>query len=128
MSQKQLSATNRYKYENGKKDRLAAACLVNGTGNSVMRSPHRRGLFEPVLPDRSGDRIFGEPPFWGASSKERVIMKTITKLAAAALLSAATVAVTTATASASVVCNREGECWHVANSYNYHPEFGVVVH
>jgi hypothetical protein len=55
-------------------------------------------------------------------------MKTITKLAAAALLSAATVAVTASSASASVVCNREGECWHVANGYNYHPEFGVVVH
>jgi len=55
-------------------------------------------------------------------------MKTIMKLAAAALLSAATVAVTTYSASASVVCNREGECWHVRNGYNYHPEFGVVVH
>jgi hypothetical protein len=55
-------------------------------------------------------------------------MKTITKLAAAALLSAATVAVTASTASAAVVCNREGECWHVSNRYHYRPEFGLVVH
>lgn len=55
-------------------------------------------------------------------------MKTITKLAAAALLGAATVAITASGASASVVCNGEGECWHVHNNYNYHPEFGLVVH
>jgi hypothetical protein len=55
-------------------------------------------------------------------------MKTITKLAAAALLSAATVAVTISSASAAVVCNREGECWRVSNRYHYRPEFGLVVH
>lgn len=34
----------------------------------------------------------------------------------------------TGDASAAVACNREGECWHVKNAYNYRPEFGVVVH
>ena len=47
-------------------------------------------------------------------------MKTITKLAAAALLSVATVAVTASSASAYVACNREGECWHVRDRYDYH--------
>ena len=31
-------------------------------------------------------------------------------------------------ASAAIACNREGECWHVRNTYNYHPEFGVTIH
>ena len=31
-------------------------------------------------------------------------------------------------ASAHVVCNAEGDCWHVATDYQYAPEFGVVIH
>lgn len=31
-------------------------------------------------------------------------------------------------ASAYVVCNREGDCWHVNRHYTYKPEFGIVVH
>ena len=46
----------------------------------------------------------------------------------AALLGAATIALTATSASAYIACNREGECWHVANQYAYHPEFGIVVH
>lgn len=55
-------------------------------------------------------------------------MKTKTKLAlvAAATLSAAGLAATTA--SAAVVCNGQGECWHVRHNYEYRPEFGVTVH
>ena len=55
-------------------------------------------------------------------------MKTITKLAAAALLSAATLAITATSASAYIACNREGECWHVRDRYAYHAEYGVVIH
>jgi hypothetical protein len=33
-----------------------------------------------------------------------------------------------ATASASVVCNGEGQCWHVRRAYAYAPAYGVVVH
>jgi hypothetical protein len=55
-------------------------------------------------------------------------MKTITKLAAAALLSAGTLALSAASASAAIVCNQEGECWHVHHAYNYQPTFGLVVH
>ena len=55
-------------------------------------------------------------------------MKTFAKLAAAALLGATTLIVSASSASAYVVCNRWGECWHVHNRYNYNPGFGIVVH
>ena len=31
-------------------------------------------------------------------------------------------------ASAAIVCNQEGDCWHVKGRYNYRPEFGITVH
>jgi hypothetical protein len=31
-------------------------------------------------------------------------------------------------ASAEIVCNAEGDCWHVHRHYDYKPEFGLVVH
>jgi hypothetical protein len=31
-------------------------------------------------------------------------------------------------ASAAIVCNRDGDCWHVKGRYAYRPEFGLVVH
>jgi hypothetical protein len=31
-------------------------------------------------------------------------------------------------ASAAVVCNGAGVCWHVRGHYAYRPEYGVVVH
>ena len=34
----------------------------------------------------------------------------------------------TAGASAAIVCNRDGDCWHVKNRYAYKPEFGITVH
>ena len=55
-------------------------------------------------------------------------MKSIVKLAGAALLGATAIAFTASSASAYVVCNREGECWHVKHRYQYHPEFGLVIH
>jgi len=50
------------------------------------------------------------------------------KLAIAALVGAASIAITTTSASAWIVCNREGECWHTHHRYMYHPEYGIVVH
>lgn len=55
-------------------------------------------------------------------------MKTALKLAAAAALSAGILGATTVGASAAIVCNRDGDCWHVRDHYDYRPEFGVVVH
>jgi len=55
-------------------------------------------------------------------------MKNVAKWAAAAALSVGALSVTVTTASAAIVCNNAGECWHVKKAYTYKPEFGVVVH
>jgi hypothetical protein len=54
-------------------------------------------------------------------------MRNLSKLTT--LLAAAGIAALAATsASAAIVCNAEGECWHTHHSYNYDPGFGLVVH
>ena len=37
-------------------------------------------------------------------------------------------ALTATSASAAIVCNAEGDCWHVKEKYDYRPEFGVHVY
>lgn len=37
-------------------------------------------------------------------------------------------AFTATAASADVVCNRDGDCWHVRDRYHYRPEFGLSIH
>ena len=54
--------------------------------------------------------------------------KLMLQVAAAAILAAGTMAVTSSAASADVVCNGAGECWHTHDHYKYDPGFGVVVH
>ena len=55
-------------------------------------------------------------------------MKHGSKIAAAALLGMGALTMTATTASAAILCNGAGECWHTKNRYSYKPEFGVVVH
>jgi len=55
-------------------------------------------------------------------------MKSVKLLMAAAMLSGGLVAMSAAPASAAIVCNAENVCWHTHRAYNYHPEYGVVVH
>ena len=55
-------------------------------------------------------------------------MRELFKLAAAGALAVGALAVTATTASAAIVCNREGECWHVKRAYAYEPGWGLVVH
>lgn len=55
-------------------------------------------------------------------------MKSTVKLAAAAILGVGTLVLTATSASAVIVCNQEGECWHVHRHYAYQPAFGLVVH
>jgi hypothetical protein len=55
-------------------------------------------------------------------------MKSFAKLAAVAALSIGSLAISTLSASAAIVCNREGECWHVRGRYEARPEFGLTVH
>jgi hypothetical protein len=54
-------------------------------------------------------------------------MKTISKVTIAALMGASALAVAT-TASARVVCNEDGDCWHVQSEYKYEPTFGLTIH
>jgi len=49
------------------------------------------------------------------------------KLAGAAALGLGLFAIS-APASAEIVCNAEGVCWHVHHPYAYAPAYGVVVH
>jgi hypothetical protein len=46
----------------------------------------------------------------------------------AVLLSAGSIAFTASIASADVVCNNEGDCWHVQDHYTYPPGVTVQIH
>jgi hypothetical protein len=54
-----------------------------------------------------------------------MMMKLVTT---AALVGAGMLALTATTASAEIVCNGEGDCWHVKQRYTYEPGFNVHVH
>jgi hypothetical protein len=54
--------------------------------------------------------------------------KALAATAFAVLLSAGSIAFTTTSASADVVCNKEGDCWHVKDHYTYPPEVTIQVH
>jgi hypothetical protein len=55
-------------------------------------------------------------------------MRKFVKAAVLAAVGTAALAVSTISASAAIVCNAEGECWHVKRHYAYHPEWGVAIH
>jgi hypothetical protein len=55
-------------------------------------------------------------------------MKTLSKIAAGAFLGASALTLTATTASARIVCNADGDCWHTTTVYQYPPAAGVVVH
>ena len=52
----------------------------------------------------------------------------LTGAAATALIAVGAIAVSASPAAARVVCNGEGDCWHVDSDYRYHPEWHVSVH
>jgi hypothetical protein len=55
-------------------------------------------------------------------------MKTIANLTFAGLIGAASLAILATSASAAIVCNAEGDCWHAHQAYEYRPEFHLSVH
>jgi len=55
-------------------------------------------------------------------------MKLLATISFSALLGAWGVGLSTSAASARVVCNAEGDCWHTHSDYDYRPEFGLTVH
>jgi hypothetical protein len=52
-------------------------------------------------------------------------MKALTKSIAGAVCA---LALTATAASAEIVCNREGDCWHIKERPGYRPEFGLTIH
>jgi hypothetical protein len=55
-------------------------------------------------------------------------MTILSKITVASLVAAGALALTATTASARIVCNTDGDCWHVHSDYGYPPEAGLVVH
>ncbi len=49
-------------------------------------------------------------------------------IAKAIFLGASALALTATAASAEIVCNDEGDCWHVRQRTEYRPEFKLHVH
>jgi len=54
--------------------------------------------------------------------------KLIKSTALAALLGAGALAIASTSASAEIVCNAAGDCWHVREHYVYPDNVGIVVH
>jgi hypothetical protein len=54
-------------------------------------------------------------------------MKMFSTIAFAAVMWASAVAMSTS-ASARVVCNQDGDCWHAQSDYVYLPTFGLTTH
>ena len=55
-------------------------------------------------------------------------MNTLCKVALAGLIGASALTFMTTGASARVVCNADGDCWHTRTEYVYRPEFGLTIH
>jgi hypothetical protein len=55
-------------------------------------------------------------------------MKPLSTITFAALMSVGAVTLISTNASAAIVCNEEGDCWHTQTEYQYKPEYGVTVH
>ena len=55
-------------------------------------------------------------------------MKIIGKVTFAVLLGASALTMAATSASARIVCNGDGDCWHAKADYEYQPAFGLSVH
>ena len=49
-------------------------------------------------------------------------------LSIAVLAAVSALALNSTAASAHIVCNEEGDCWHVKTKHEYKPEFGVRIY
>jgi hypothetical protein len=54
--------------------------------------------------------------------------KFLVMAAASAVIAGGAMVAAIAPASAAVVCNRSGDCWHTTERYKYRPSFGITVH
>ena len=55
-------------------------------------------------------------------------MRPFIKMGFAALIGASALAMMATTASARIVCNEDGDCWHAKTDYQYQPTFGLNIH
>jgi len=55
-------------------------------------------------------------------------MKLISAITFAALTGVSAAALISTSASAGIVCNADGDCWHTQTDYQYQPTFGLTVH
>ncbi|MGD0636229.1 MAG: hypothetical protein ABSA13_18795 [Beijerinckiaceae bacterium] len=55
-------------------------------------------------------------------------MKLLSTITFAALMGVSAVTLISTSASAAIVCNEDGDCWHTQTEYQYQPEFGLTVH
>lgn len=55
-------------------------------------------------------------------------MRTLGSMTCAMLLGVSAVALACTNASAAIVCNQDGDCWHTQTDYEYQPSFGLSVH
>jgi hypothetical protein len=55
-------------------------------------------------------------------------MVTLRNVTFAALIGAGALVMATTNASARIVCNEDGDCWHAHEDYDYRPEFKLTVH
>jgi hypothetical protein len=55
-------------------------------------------------------------------------MNTAMKLAAMPIATVALLGFSSLSASARVVCNADGDCWHIHEDYAYPPAAGIIIH
>ena len=55
-------------------------------------------------------------------------MKLLNAITFVALTGVSAVALISTSASAGIVCNSDGDCWHTQTDYQYQPTFGLTVH
>ena len=55
-------------------------------------------------------------------------METLSRLTIIALVAACALAMTATSVSARIVCNEDGDCWHVHGDYDYGPTLGLTIH
>jgi hypothetical protein len=94
----------------------------------------RRNLAKDILLFLRSDAARNRPPRSFVPDPQRarrksteIRMRNIVKFGTAAAFALAAFGAGS-TASAAIVCNRDGACWHVKRAYSYPAEAGVVIH
>jgi hypothetical protein len=91
----------------------------------ATRVDHSSSFALLVLEPDQNSRVFA---LQGGSAEWSCLMKkALAATAVVALLAAGSVTLTASSASAEVVCNKDGDCWHVKDHYTY-PDVTIQIH